>query len=241
MKNKFEAIIVDDERLARNVLKNLLADFPEIYVAGEAGNIESAVELIEKINPDIVFLDIQMPVNDGFELFNRIKINFHVVFVTAYDEYAIRAFEVNVLDYLLKPVKKERLQDTVKRIVGSKQAEQASERLDINDKIFLTVEGYKKFIELSEIIKISACKDYSLVYMLCGNEFKVLKTMKEWETILPEKHFARIHRSHIINCDKIVKLEPAPKSTYKIYLSDNQSPLSVSRNYAPLFKKKFKP
>ena len=110
-----KAILIDDERLARQELKSLLAAYPEIQIVGEANNVETAIESIKQLKPDVIFLDIQMPGKNGFELLEEISGVPEVVFVTAYDEYAIRAFEVNALDYLLKPVQSNRLAETVKK------------------------------------------------------------------------------------------------------------------------------
>ena len=109
-----KAIIIDDERLARNELKKLLQEFPEVEVIGEAANANEGIEKIESLNPDLVFLDIQMPGKSGFDMLTQIERAPHVIFVTAYDEYALKAFEVNALDYLMKPVEPKRLADAIK-------------------------------------------------------------------------------------------------------------------------------
>src|SRR3954463_367197 len=124
-----KAIIIDDERLARNELKKLLADFPEIEIVAEGANANEGLEKIETINPDLVFLDIQMPGKTGFDMLAELDKAPHVIFTTAYDEYALKAFEVNALDYLLKPVDSKRLADAVVKL----------EQLEIQEKEALSV------------------------------------------------------------------------------------------------------
>ena len=114
--NMQKAIIIDDERLARNELKKLLQDFPEVEVIGEAANANEGIDKIESLSPDLVFLDIQMPGKTGFDLLTELERAPHVIFVTAYDEYALKAFEVNALDYLMKPVEPKRLADALMKV-----------------------------------------------------------------------------------------------------------------------------
>src|SRR3954465_11163746 len=125
------AIIIDDERLARSELKKLLSDYPEIEIVAEAANASEGIEKIENLNPDLVFLDIQMPGKTGFDLLAELDRAPHVIFTTAYDEYALKAFEVNALDYLLKPVEPKRLSDAIQKL----QFEMSKERAGVNGMI----------------------------------------------------------------------------------------------------------
>jgi two-component system LytT family response regulator len=120
------AIIIDDERLARNELKKLLQEFPEVEVVGEAANANEGIEKIESLNPDLVFLDIQMPGKSGFDMLTQIEKAPHVIFVTEYDEYALKAFEVNALDYLMKPVEPKRLADALLKVRQKDEEEMLS-------------------------------------------------------------------------------------------------------------------
>src|SRR3954465_10435909 len=121
-----KAVIIDDERLARNELKKLLADFPEVEVIGEAANANEGIDKIESLSPDLVFLDIQMPGKTGFDMLTELERAPHVIFVTAYDEYALKAFEVNALDYLMKPVEPKRLADALMKVKQKDEEEQLS-------------------------------------------------------------------------------------------------------------------
>src|SRR6186713_2517533 len=118
-----KAVIIDDERLARNELKKLLLDFPEVEVIGEAANAAEGLEKIESLSPDLIFLDIQMPGKTGFDMLTELDSAPHVIFTTAYDEYALKAFEVNALDYLLKPIEPERLEDSIKKLENKENHE----------------------------------------------------------------------------------------------------------------------
>ena len=136
-----KAIIIDDERLARNELKKLLQEFPEVEVIGEAANANEGIEKIESLNPDLVFLDIQMPGKTGFDMLTQIERAPHVIFVTAYDEYALKAFEVNALDYLMKPVEPKRLADALLKVRQKDEEELLSYNnrglLHENDQVFV--------------------------------------------------------------------------------------------------------
>ncbi|MBI4851376.1 MAG: response regulator transcription factor [Acidobacteria bacterium] len=239
MKN-LRAVIVDDEDLARQDLKNQLSNFPQIIVVGEANSVETAVEIINNIEPDVVFLDIQMPKESGFKLFEKIPVDFPVVFVTAFDNYAIRAFEVNALDYLLKPVNRNRLAQTITRLEKQEKPEFDNKlKLDYQDFIFIKCQGRTGFVKISSIIYICAIGDYTEIHINKGEKKLVLKPLCEWEQNLPNKHFFRIHRSQIINIDYVDRVEPGFKSTYQIYLKNIVEPLSTSRKYSTELRKRF--
>jgi two-component system LytT family response regulator len=161
MNRPWKAVIVDDERLARAKLRAMLEHYPQISITGEADSGEAALRLINEMSPDVVFLDIQMPVVSGFDLVNRLERPVKIVFVTAFDEYAIRAFEINALDYLLKPVTQERLTRAVERLSHSAASpEVPSRRLEHDDFLFLTVGGNSRFLRVREIKYISAADVY---------------------------------------------------------------------------------
>ena len=154
-----KAIIIDDERLARNELRKLLIDFPEIEVIAEAANANEGIEKIETINPDLVFLDIQMPGKTGFDMLAELDKAPHVIFTTAYDEYALKAFEVNALDYLLKPVEPRRLADAIQKLHIQEEKEQTlngevnvnRDMLHEDDQVFVKDGERCWFVKLSEI------------------------------------------------------------------------------------------
>lgn len=233
------AIIVDDERLAIRGIEILLQDFKNIQVVGNADCIDKAVLLIEQEKPDLVFLDIQLQGESGFDLFDRVSADFKVVFVTAYDEYAIRAFEVNVLDYLLKPVSRKRLKVTIDRVIeSSKKPLTPTQHLKYDDVAIINTGDTIKFIKLNEIICIHAENDYSNVSIVNKKDELILRTLKEWETILPEKYFIRIHRSTIINIEYIEEVERTTSNRFLIYLHHKSSPVCMSQRFSTHLKKK---
>jgi len=237
--NRKSAVIVDDERPARNELAFLLKSFPEIIVVGEADSVDSAIAVIAKTKPDIVFLDIQLTGENGFDLLQRIAIDFKVVFVTAYDEYAIKAFDVNASDYLMKPVDPARLAISLKRIFShAENGRTDAKRFDYNDSIYLKLNNKTaKFVEISTISMITSVGNYSKLVTVDGNKYHILKTLKQWEEELPANCFVRLHRSTIVNIKQIVKIENYSKIYNRAYLKNSETPIEISRNCFKCLKK----
>jgi two-component system LytT family response regulator len=236
---KYKAIIVDDERLARREMRRLLAEFGEISVAGEAENLSEAVALIERERPQIVFLDIQLQNENGFDLLEKTTHDFKLVFVTAFDAYAIRAFEVNALDYLLKPVNPERLAKALERIGEETEKRSDLRAFEFDDRIFLEFGNRSVFLKVCEISHINSSGDYSEVFTKDNRKFLLEKPLREWETRLPEKHFLRIHRQTIINLEEIEEIETWFNRTFQVRLKNRREPLAVSRRYAVKLKNRF--
>ncbi len=236
----WRAIIVDDERLARRELRSLLAEHPYIEIAGEAESAAQALELARAVEPDVIFLDIKMPGASGFDLVEQLDVPCRVIFVTAYDAYALRAFEVNALDYLLKPINPERLAAALARLTANDAAPaQTPRKLDYTDRLFLEMDERAQFLKLDRIVCLRAAGDYSELVTTDGKTSLILKSLKEWEERLPEKHFARIHRSTIVNLDYVERIEGWFNRSYRIYLRQLPEPLPVSRRYAAQLKQKF--
>jgi two-component system, LytTR family, response regulator len=236
------AIIVDDERLARRELGSLLTDFEQISVIGEAENLGDAVNLIETRKPDVVFLflDIQLGNESGFDLLGQIQKDFKLIFVTAFDEFAIRAFEINALDYLLKPVNPDRLAKTIERLFETEEKpETVWRKLEYEDRLFIESGERSRFLKVASIKCISADGDYTHVFTDDGRKYLVTKPLKEWEDRLPEKYFVRIHRSTVINLEYIERVETWFGRSFQIHLYQMKEPLTVSRRYAALLKLKF--
>jgi two-component system LytT family response regulator len=237
---RYKTIIVDDERLARREMRRLLAEFGEISIAGEAEDLSEAVRLIEREKPHIVFLDIQLANENGFDLLEKTDRDFKLVFVTAFDAYAIRAFEVNALDYLLKPVNPERLAKAIERLTDEKTDEKNDPRpFEFDDRIFLEIGSRSVFLKVREISHINSSGDYSEVFTVSGKKFLLEKPLREWEERLPEKHFLRIHRQTIINLEEIEEIETWFNRTFQVRLKNYRAMLAVSRRYAVKLKSKF--
>src|ERR1700741_378968 len=208
-----KAIIIDDERLARNELKKLLMDFPEIEVVAEAANAGEGIEKIENINPDLVFLDIQMPGKTGFDMLSELDKAPHVIFTTAYDEYALKAFEVNALDYLLKPVEPKRLSDAIQKLHITEQKENRQTTENINnsllsehDQVFVKDGERCWFVKLSDIRLFESEGNYVRVYF-DTNRPLILRSLNNLDLRLNPKTFFRASRKHIINLKWVDTIE----------------------------------
>ncbi|MBL0328630.1 MAG: response regulator transcription factor [Bacteroidetes bacterium] len=206
-----KAILIDDERLARQELKSLLAAYPEIQIVGEANNVETAIESIKQLKPDVIFLDIQMPGKNGFELLEEISGVPEVVFVTAYDEYAIRAFEVNALDYLLKPVQSNRLAETVKKILNKESGDRQESKelsLPLNDSDQVFVKDGEKcwFVKLSDVRLFESEGNYVRIYF-DKNRPLILRSLNNLDERLNNRTFFRASRKHIINLKWVESIE----------------------------------
>lgn len=237
--NKLKAIVVDDERLARKELISMLKEFDNISVVAEADDVTSAIAEIENHNPDVVFLDIQMPGKSGFELLDLVELNAKVIFVTAFDEFAIRAFEINALDYLLKPVNPKRLKTAIERLDKKTiDKETTDKKINYDDHLLLNISNKLKFIKVNSIVSITAASDYSNIVLQDGKKGLTLKTMKEWERRLPIQYFCRIHRSNIVNLNYVDYLEEWFNNSHKVYLKNINEPLIMSRRYVANLKSK---
>jgi two-component system LytT family response regulator len=240
----FKALLVDDERLARQELRELLADFKDVQVIGEAKNLTEAVTLIKLEKPDIVFLDIQLRQENGFDLLEKVVHNFKLIFVTAFDEFAIRAFEINALDYLLKPVNPKRLKASIDKLYKvDVMPVLPVQKLSIDDSIFLNLGEHSHFLQINQVSHICASGDYSEVFTISSDSVErvllVEKSLKEWEVRLPEKSFVRIHRSTIINISQIDSMQTLPNRTMEVCLKNSTRTFTVSRRYATKLKQQF--
>jgi two-component system LytT family response regulator len=236
-----KALIIDDERLARNELKKLLQDFPEIEVIGEATNANEGIEKIESLSPDLVFLDIQMPGKTGFDMLCELERAPHVIFTTAYDEFALKAFEVNALDYLMKPVEPKRLADALHKLNQVEEKEMSATlggvnrgMLSENDQVFVKDGERCWFVKLTEVRLFESVGNYAKVYF-AGNKPLILKSLNALEERLDEKVFFRANRKHIVNLRMIDKVEPYFNGGLLLDLKGGEK-IEVSRRQAVKFK-----
>lgn len=231
------ALIIDDERLARSELRKLLADFPEIEVIGEAVNATDGKEKIKALQPDLLFLDIQMPDKTGFELLTELEKTPEVIFTTAYDEYAIKAFEFNALDYLLKPVEPSRLADAIHKLQmeeDEKDVPQSKFKLNENDRVFIKDGEHCWFIKVSDIRLFESVGNYVRVYF---DEQKplTLKSLNALEERLNEKMFFRANRKHVVNLRMIEKINTYFNGGLLLEMEGGEK-IEVSRRQAVRFK-----
>lgn len=235
-----KAIIIDDERLARNELKKLLQDHADIEVIEEAANVDDGIEKIETLNPDLIFLDIQMPGKTGFDLLAEVEKAPKVIFTTAYDEYAIKAFEVNALDYLLKPIEPKRLADAIQKL----QAEIFKENIGLNgvnrgplteyDQVFVKDGERCWFVKLGEIRLFESVGNYAKVFFGTQKPL-ILKSLNALEERLDDRMFFRANRKHIINLRWIEKIEPYFNGGLIVDLKGGEK-IEVSRRQTVKFK-----
>jgi len=227
---KVKVLIIDDEPPARELVKHYLAAFSNIEIAGECENGFDALKAIQEINPHLIFLDIQMPKITGFELLELINDPPHIIFTTAYDEFAIKAFEMNAVDYLLKPFSASRFQQAVDRALSRIAEKQTMAQQPVED---LRNQLEKTVVEIDRVVArlgsrivvipadtiyyVEAQDDYVMIYSSQGNHLKE-KTMKYFEAHLPKNGFIRIHRSHIVNVSQIVSVDLYGKDTHLVVL-----------------------
>jgi two-component system LytT family response regulator len=235
---KLKAIIVDEERLARVNLIRLLEPFPEIEITGEARSCASALELISLHNPQLIFLDIQLSGETGFNLLELIDKSIKIIFVTAYDEYAINAFEVNAVDYLSKPVNPERLREAIGRVKNREHNPKTETKsYKYSDSIYVRLNNFaSRFIKISSITFIEPVGNYSKIVTIEGKHCLVLKTLKQWLEELPDNNFVRIHRSSIVNIEHVDHIEKRPDTGHMAYLKNRPEPIEISRRYAKKLK-----
>lgn len=221
---RFKALIVDDERLSRQRIRRLLAFEPECELIGECANGAEAVRVLESERPDIVFLDVQMPEMDGFEVLRAIEQTQPlIIFTSAYDEYALRAFEVQAFDYLLKPFDRRRFRESIQR--ARTRLEERSivpERrpaMKTVDRVAVRNNGRVVFLKVSDIDWIEASDNY--VCLHAGKDTHVVReTMSELERRLDPALFIRVHRSAIVNLDRVKELQPWFRGDYRVVLND---------------------
>ena len=228
------AVIIDDEQPARELIKVYLQDHQEITIIGEAENGFEGAKLINELSPDLVFLDIQMPKIDGFELLELLDYQPSIIFCTAYDQYAIKAFDKNALDYLLKPFSKSRFKEAIAKIKLPKAKEEKLSlptpqeyrrplsRIVVKDRKEIVI------IDVEKIHYLEAQDDYVEIHTANGKWLKQ-QTMKYFAEALDESKFVRIHRKYILNLNELAKLDKLGKESYVVVLKSGDSiPVSTS-------------
>lgn len=238
----FRSLIIDDERLAREELKSLLKDYHEIEIIDEAKNGEEGILKIKELKPDLIFLDINMPGMNGFEMIKHLEEIPRVIFVTAYDEYAIKAFEVNALDYIMKPVDPERLKEAIQKLSNeddyiSTQQNLTSRKdrvLSVNDRVFIKDGEKCWFIELSKVRMMESDGNYVKVYF---DNFRplILRSLNSFEERLDPEYFFRANRKFIINLQWISSIENWFNGGLQVELREGEK-VEISRRQAIRFK-----
>lgn len=232
-----KTLLVDDEPLAIAEFKAMLSGFAEIDIVATASDASSARRVIDELQPELLFLDIQMPGKSGFDLLEELDYSPMVVFVTAYDEYAIKAFEVNALDYLLKPINVKRLQEAVEKIRRALEAEQVKEKsLPLDKRVFIKDGEQCYFVQLSDIYLLESVGNYVKVYF---QHHKPLlhKSLNYMEEKLPEAHFFRTSRQHIVNINYIRNIYPFLNNALQAELNNGMK-IDFSQRQSTKFKER---
>lgn len=244
MELPLRALIVDDESPARRWLKELLQAHPDIRVTAEADGVSSARQLLLQEQPDIVFLDIQMPPDSGFDLLPYLSAHTRIVFVTAYDNFAVKAFEANALDYLLKPVHPERLAETVSRLLNTETHGSISQNrengsanretgslLQLEDLLPLRDRGVLRMVPVNNVAAIHAEGAYTRIIISGQAPMLVLHAIGDWEKRLPPP-FTRLDRSRLLNLGKIREVQTIDRDTTYVSLEQVASPIVLGRSAA---------
>lgn len=234
-----KALIIDDERLARKELISLLGNYPKIEIVGEATNADDAREKISALHPELLFLDIQMPGQNGFELLESLDVVPRVIFTTAYDDYALKAFEVNALDYLLKPIRRERLDECIQKINDEESSEKPSQhddgpKLGLGDRVFVKDGEKCWFVKLADVRLFESDGNYIKVYF---DTFKPMihKSLNALDKKLDDRAFFRASRKHIINLSWVDSIESWFNGGLLVKMKGGEK-VEVSRRQASKFK-----
>lgn len=234
------ALIIDDEPPARATLRQLLGAHPGVTVIGEAGLLDEARALLARTDYDLVFLDVQLRGGNGFDLVPAVREGARIVFVTGYDKHAVRAFDVNALDYLVKPLQPDRLAESLRRAATPPPAEAPAERqpaapaLAPGDTAYVkTGPGAMRFVPLPAIVTIMSADNYSEVVLASGDHFLTRQTLATWENLLPPSHFMRVHRGTIVNVARIEGIAHEDRDRTLLRLADRREPVVARREDWP--------
>ncbi len=235
-----KVVIIDDERLARVELQNLLSEISGIEVVGLASFVEEALEIIEKEKPDLLFLDINMPEKSGFELIEELVQVPYFIFTTAYEEYALKAFEVGAVDYLLKPIQAQRLKDSidkVKKLIEQDNDENTNQYFSIESRIFIRDNDKCFFVKVTDIKRIVSEGNYARIFFK-DQQALVHRSLNALSLKLDPDYFFRANRQELINIQYIERIEPYFSNTLVFFLTGNIK-IEVSRRQSVIFKDKF--
>jgi two-component system LytT family response regulator len=239
------ALLIDDEPLAREEMHRLLAAHPEVTIVGEADDVPSARTRLAAGGYDLVFLDIDLGGGGtGFDLVPQVIPEARIIFVTAHNNFALRAFEVNALDYLLKPVSAPRLAASLTRITAPAADSQLSTlnaplpTLSADDRVFLKNDRGARFVPLADLAVVNSCDNYSEVFVADGSHFLVRRSLKAWESALPAENFVRVHRQAIVNLAHIERVADPDGETPSVILRGVKQPIACSHRLSPELRRR---
>ena len=238
---ELKVVIVDDEAMARSALRRMLTEFPGIKICGEANSVDDAARIITQTQADAVYLDIELYGESGFDLLDQLDERITVVFVTAYSQYAIRAFDVDARDYLLKPVTKDRLAQTISRLQEQRSGIKPSSdgnKLNLDDSIPVQEGRKRSRIPLKQLCLIEAKGDYTVLTSVNGSSGIVWQSLNQWLRLLPAAQFIRIHRGVIVNLDQVKSFETVTGNRLKLNMNGIQTSCFASRRLTPYLRKR---
>ncbi len=246
-KDTIKSVVVDDVDMMRATLKKVLDGFPNIEIIGEASDYESAKNLINETKPDLVFLDIDLNGLTSIDLLNEINCNPKIIFITSHPDFAIKAFELNAVDYILKPISADRLRRAIDRVtelntdfIEGSAMDESQERFKADQIILLNFDSKLTFIKVQDINYIEAFGNYTKIYMNDGKLSITYNSIKNWDNRLPNDVFIQIHRSSIVNLLNVIKIEKWTNDTGRLFLKGVEKPFEISRSYFFQIKKKYK-
>lgn len=228
MKNTIRTLLVDDEIPALELMRDLLSNHSHIEVVGQARSVAEAATVAAALKPDLIFLDVQMPREDGFALLPKLQYPASIIFVTAHNEYAVRAFTVNAVDYLLKPVHPERLSQSLNRL--EKKAEPLAQgSLNLDDSLFFKTERGLQVAIVKTITHIESEENYTRVHLDDGRSHLLRRTMAEWEALLPPHKFCRLERSLLVGLHAVRDLQVKSREQALLFLAGRNAPVNLAR------------
>jgi len=235
LETRLKAVVIDDEPAARDDLRRLLAAHADVVIVGEAGRLAAAEELLRAADYDLVLLDVELRGGTGFELLPHVRPEARTIFVTAHSQYAVRAFEINALDYLVKPIAPARLEAALRRVVaGAVDSPPPSGSLIPTDLVHLkTGNGTTRFVALADITDIESEENYSAVHLGSGMRLLVRRTLRSWEDALPAAQFVRVHRTTIVNLARYRGSLRQTEQTTLLQLDGRADPVRASFRYLP--------
>ena len=252
MKDIIKTIIIDDVESMRVVLKKLLKNFERIEVSGEAADFEDALDIVNEERPDLLFLDIDLNGLTSIDLLKKLKYQPMIIFITSHSDFAIQAFEVNAVDFLLKPLSLERLTMAVEKVTNKWEIQNENGGAGISQRIgdtqnfgpdhiiLLSFDSKLSFVRVKDISHIEAFGNYTKIFMNDGRLSVTYNSIKNWATRLPEDIFVQIHRSTIVNLSNVTRIEKWTNDTGRLFMGSESNPYEISRNYFFELKKKFK-
>lgn len=244
MKN-IRAVLVDDVEMMRITLKKVLEQFPHIELVGEASSFEQAKDVINNLQPDLLLLDIDLNGLTSIDLLGEINCTPKIIFITSHENFAVKAFELNAVDYILKPISASRISKAIQRITSSVAetevlAADSDEKFQSDQIILLNFDNKMNFIKIKDINYIEAYGNYTKVFMTDGKLSITYNSIKNWDAKLPSDVFIQIHRSTVVNLLNVLKIEKWTNDTGRLYLKGMEKPFEISRSYFFQIKKKYK-